>query len=238
MTSSPLPKPRRSSASAPLAFGSSVVEAPSRATESADGGSSPLPTSSDEQNAAPPKRVRIPGVEIARVGRFFPGGGDGDRRDEAGGVTFTPEDFADAVAAFNAGITPKPVLKVGHQDPRFDGEPSIGWVESLRVSEGGRVLVGDLAGVPRWVADAAPSHFPNRSLEAVLGYEDADGTVWPFVLTGLALLGATEPAIGNLKELRDFVAASSRGHSAVTVDRSPRLAAARARRVRRARNSN
>ena len=238
MTCSPLPKPRRSSASAPLAFGNSAAVAPSRATEPATDGYSPLPTWSDEPSVAPPKRVRIPGVEIARVGRFFPGGGGDTRRDEVGGITFTPLDFTEAVAAFNAGIAPKPVLKVGHHDPRFDGEPSIGWVENLRVSEGGRVLVGDLAGVPRWVADAAPSHFPNRSLEAVFGYEDADGTVWPLVLTGLALLGATEPAIGNLKELRDFVAASSHRRSTANAERSPRVAAARARRVRRTRNSH
>lgn len=178
--------------------------------------------SSDGPNAAPPKRVRIAGVEIARVGTF---------NASTGPVTFTPADFTEAVRAFAAGVHPKPVLKVGHSDPRFDGSPSIGWIDKLTISGGGTVLLADLAGVPQWVADSAPSHYPNRSIEAVYDYPDADGTIWPFLVTGLALLGDTAPAVGNLAELRDFVAASRAPHN-VTHDRV-RLAAARRARLNR-----
>ncbi len=80
-------------------------------------------------------------------------------------------------------------------------------------------------------ADAMPTSWPNRSLEGVVGYTDADGRVWPFVLTGLALLGATAPAIGNLAELREFVAASRGPRTAQSA-----VTAAKARRTRRARN--
>ncbi|MGX9295156.1 hypothetical protein [Tsukamurella paurometabola] len=197
-------------------------EAPYPRSALAAAGSSSPRTSSPERSAAPPKRVTIRGVEIGRAGTF---------EASTGRTTLTSDDFAEAVRAFKAGVHPKPVLKVGHYDPRFDGSPSIGWVDNLRVAEGGQVLIGDLAGVPQWVADSAPSHFPNRSLEATFDYEDADGTVWPFVLTGLALLGATAPAIGNLAELRDFVAAS-RSPQNVTRDRV-RLAAARRARLNR-----
>ncbi|GAA1071986.1 hypothetical protein GCM10009648_03390 [Tsukamurella spumae] len=199
----------------------SAAAASPHTVRAADGSSSPK-KSSPSPNGTPPKRVTIPGVEIGRVGTFDA---------STGRATLTADDFTEAVRAFQAGVHPKPVLKVGHVDPRFDGSPSIGWVDNLRVGDAGRVLIGDLAGVPQWVADSAPTHFPNRSLEATYDYEDADGTIWPFVLTGLALLGATSPAIGNLAELRDFVAAS-RPTTNVTHHRV-RLAAARRARLNR-----
>ncbi len=222
MTSSTAPKPAGSSVSARTVSVPSAAAALSPRTVRAGGGSSSPRTSSDGPNAAPPKRVTIAGVEIGRVGTF---------EAATGRATLTADDFTEAIRAFKTGVCPKPVLKVGHYDPRFDGSPSIGWVDNLRVAEGGNVLIGDLAGLPQWVADAAPSHFPNRSLEGIFDYEDADGTIWPFVLTGLALLGATAPAIGNLAELRDFVAASRTPHT-VTRDRV-RLAAARRARLNR-----
>lgn len=135
------------------------------------------------------------------------------------------------VDAFSAGVVRKPVLKLGHIDDRFDAEPAVGWVENLRTAPGGAILIGDLCGVPGWLAEAMPTSYPSRSMEAAIDYEDADGTVWPLVLTGLALLGATAPAIGDLAELRDFVAASRAPHN-VTRDRV-RLAAARRARLNR-----
>ncbi|MCZ4535565.1 hypothetical protein O4159_08840 [Gordonia terrae] len=201
-------------------FASSFDAVSSPPISSTAGGSWPLPTSSPAPNAAPAERVTIPGVEIARVGSF---------EASTGPATFTADDFASAVAALAAGVIHRPVLKLGHEDPRFDGAPSVGWVDHLRIN--GPVLVGDLAGVPRWLADAMPTSWPNRSLEGVVGYTDADGRVWPFVLTGLALLGATAPAIGNLAELREFVAASRGTRTAQSA-----VTAAKARRTRRARN--
>ncbi|TWS22276.1 hypothetical protein FK268_19915 [Tsukamurella sputi] len=130
--------------------------------------------------------------------------------------------------AYTANVARRPVLKIGHADPVNDGAPSFGWIENLALTEGGTCLVGDLAGVPQWLAAAMPTAYPSRSIEAVAGYVDADGTTWPWVLDGLALLGATTPAMGNLDEIRELVTASR------TRTTARRVAAARARRRRRA----
>ncbi|MEV6096034.1 hypothetical protein [Nocardia sp. NPDC051981] len=144
----------------------------------------------------------VPDVELIRVGQW-----------EISTGTWSPgrADLASVVAAFNAGILRKPVIKLGHVDARFeadhDGEPSFGYVDRLRLAEDGDLLLGDLV-LPEWLAAALPMHYPDRSVEALQGYEGAGGTVWPLVLTGVALLGATAPGIHSLKSLQDLVAAS------------------------------
>ncbi|RDB46820.1 hypothetical protein [Tsukamurella tyrosinosolvens] len=148
-----------------------------------------------------------------------------------GPLTVTEQTIADAITAHQARVHRAPVLKIGHDDPRFnfDGAPSVGWLENLRADPTGTVLLADLHGVPRWLADAIPTSFPSRSIEAEQGYLDADGRAWPFVVTGLALLGATAPAINSLADLRQFVAArAARPATPVTVI----AAARRARRNR------
>jgi hypothetical protein len=72
------------------------------------------------------------------------------------------------------------------------------------------------------------SAYPDRSIEAVTNYTDADGNTWSMVLDGLALLGATPPAMGNLADVRELVTASR------NITTTTRVAAARARRRRRA----
>lgn len=139
----------------------------------------------------------IRGVELVRAGTWHISTGE---------WTVTADHLAAAVAAHHAGVHRRPPLKIGHTDPRFDGGPQLGYVDNLRTTDGGATLVGDLVNVPRAVAALLPHAYPDRSVEAVLDYEAPDGTVWPLVITGLALLGATAPGIDNLTSLADVAA--------------------------------
>ncbi|WP_354561384.1 MULTISPECIES: hypothetical protein [Gordonia] len=142
---------------------------------------------------------RIRDVELAKVGEWGISTGD---------WTVTREDLRSAVEAHRAGVLRKPVIKLGHVDDRFDGQPAFGHIENLRLAHGGDTLVGDLV-MPAWLAAAAPMHYPDRSVEALQGFRAADGRTWPLVLTGVALLGATAPGIDTLTSLQDLVAAST-----------------------------
>jgi Mu-like prophage I protein len=120
--------------------------------------------------------------------------------------------------ANRAGARPSPI-KIGHTDQRFvvgDGEPALGWLGNLRVKEdNGLVLVGDVTGMPDWLAAAAPDAWPDRSVEGWLDFTAEDGEEYAFVIDALALLGVQPPGVSNLKSLRDLpqlvgVAASAR----------------------------
>lgn len=134
-------------------------------------------------------------VELLKAGTWQPCGIDGD-------WTVTPDALASAVAAHQAGVLRKPVIKLGHRGPMRDAAPALGYVDNLRVV-GTRTLVGDLVNVPGAIAKLLPHAYPDRSIEALLDFEAQDGTIWPVVLTGLALLGAEDPAVETLKSLQD-----------------------------------
>jgi hypothetical protein len=175
------------------------------------------PSQADSGTAQPP-RVTIPAVEIARVGTYDA---------STGQLDITADDLQAMLDAYQAQVARQPVVKLGHLDPLNDGAPSMGWLANLQLSPDGQCLTADMCGVPSWLADALPSAYPSRSIEAVINYVDADGQVWPMVLDGLALLGATTPAMGSLAAIRELVTASRRTSAA------SRVAAARARRRRR-----
>ncbi|WP_037187884.1 hypothetical protein [Rhodococcus sp. 114MFTsu3.1] len=149
----------------------------------------------------------IRGVELAKVGRWEISTGTWD---------VSTADLESAVAAHAAGIGRRPVIRLGHIDPRFDGTPGVGWVDGLRLADGGRTLIGDLHGVPAWLAASMRSAYPSRSVEALQDVKAANGESYALVLTGLALLGATEPGIGTLKDLRDVQALYSGGRIAAS----------------------
>lgn len=136
----------------------------------------------------------IPDVELLKVGSWPA---------STGQVDFTPSDLAACVAAFSAPSIRKPVIKLGHSDPRFDGEPAVGFVDNLRLADNGSTLVGDLRGLPAWLADICASAFPDRSIEGAFGLTDQTGRKHDFALTGLALLGVQPPAVGTLTSLND-----------------------------------
>lgn len=144
-----------------------------------------------------PQLRTIPGVELIKVGQWPASTGTWD---------VTAEDLAAAVRAAQSPSLSRPVIKLGHTDPRFDGEPAVGWVDAIRLSDDGSTLVGDLKGLPAWLADIMPSAYPNRSIEGAYNYTDQSGARHDFALTAVALLGVSPPAIGPLESLRDVAA--------------------------------
>lgn len=119
-----------------------------------------------------------------------------------GTITATRADIASIIAA--APALPDPVIKIGHDDPRFSGSPSLGRIVNLRTADQGNTLIGDLVDMPQWLVDAAPKHFAQRSIEAVSNFV-SNGNVYRMVLTGLALLGASLPAVTDLDSLQDLL---------------------------------
>lgn len=154
--------------------------------------------------------VDIPGVELARVGTW---------RLSTGPAVFTAEKFAAAIDAINTcPAIRQPALKLGHTyidgvvqlgHTNRGGQPALGWADNLRID--GDVLRGDYRGLPaKFAARQADGHspitsaYPNCSIE---GYEDGRcrlGHQHPFVITGVTLIGADEPA-ATLTDLRDVM---------------------------------
>ena len=136
------------------------------------------------------------GVEIARVGRNFPA--------STGPVTFTTADFDEAERAYNAlhQVHHAPI-KLGHDEQQAllqeDGMPNAGFLENIR--RRGDRLMADLVNVPETIAALIDQgRYRARSIEAFRNME-VDGRRWPFVVTGLALLGADLPAVDGLKDI-------------------------------------
>lgn len=137
----------------------------------------------------------LPNVELMHAGTWSA---------STGVHTFTSDDFSYAVAALDCPAVRRPILKLGHTDPRFDGQPAVGYIDNLVTASEGRALKGDYVGMPGWMtAEVLASAYPDRSIEGQWDYTCALGHSHPFVLTGVALLGETEPAIGTLASLQD-----------------------------------
>lgn len=144
-----------------------------------------------------PPLSRIPNVELMHTGTWAL---------STGVATFTTDDLYQAVAALACPAVRRPILKLGHNDPRFDGEPAVGYIDNLAVVENGYTLVGDYAGMPGWLGDVMASAYPDRSIEGEWGFVCQMGHTHPFVLTALALLGVMAPGIGSIESLQDVAA--------------------------------
>lgn len=142
-----------------------------------------------------PAFVVIPDVEIVSTGTYDL---------SSGTVTFTEDDLAQAVAAYEDPGVQAPRLKIGHTDPRFDGEPAFGKVENLRLSPDRQTVIGDYVGVPKWLADILPTAYPSRSIEGFQGATTATGKKYGLVITAVALLGTTLPGVATLEDLRQL----------------------------------
>jgi peptidoglycan hydrolase-like protein with peptidoglycan-binding domain len=154
------------------------------------------------------------GIELVRPGTWQLASGE---------QTFTPEMIRDA--ARHAGRPGyRAPIKLGHADQRFvgDGEPALGWLGNLRVVDDGGtpVLVGDVTGMPDWLAAAAPTAWPDRSIEGWTDLE-VDGETYALAIDGLALLGVTPPGISSIRSLRDLPQALGIAASARIVARAP-----------------
>lgn len=144
-----------------------------------------------------PPLARINRVELMHAGTWSA---------STGIHTFTMADFHSAVAALDCPAVRRPILKLGHIDPRFDGEPAVGYIDNLAVDEGGLTVVGDYVGMPGWLGAVIASAYPDRSIEGQWGFTCQVGHTHPFVLTAVALLGVQPPAIGTLQSLQDVAA--------------------------------
>lgn len=113
----------------------------------------------------------------------------------------TREHLQAAIAAFADPGFRRPIVKLGHVDSRFDGEPALGRIVNPRLSDDGMTLIGDLTGMPSWLADIAASAFPSRSIEGEFGHKTQTGTRHAFALTAVALLGIQAPAVSTLADL-------------------------------------
>lgn len=160
------------------------------------------------------------GVEIARVGSFDC---------MTGKCAFSREDFDNAVQAWESlkGKFDAPI-KLGHNDEQnatnADGLPAAGWLSNLR--RAGDRLVADFIGVPEGVARLIENGtLRKRSIEALRNVTIA-GKKWPFVISGLALLGRELPAVDSLKDIVEVFGAA--GVEMVTSDESQLVLAAAA----------
>lgn len=138
--------------------------------------------------------ANVPGVELVQAGQW---------NLSTGPVTFTRGDLAAAVAALDCPSIRRPVLKLGHVDPRFDGEPAVGFVANMQLAEGGSTIVGDYVGMPGWLGDILASAFPDRSIEGCFDFKCQIGHTHPFVISAVALLGVSAPGVGTLESLQD-----------------------------------
>lgn len=142
------------------------------------------------------KLVTIKDVPLLRVGTFNASTG------EFSADTAMLESI---VSAWASGYTNDPVLKLGHKGHRAEDDSgrAYGQVSNLRVADEGKTLIGDYVNVPEDIAAELPSAYPYRSVELALGVKrrDENGKVveeYPAVLTALALLGDTAPAVAGL----------------------------------------
>lgn len=138
--------------------------------------------------------VTVRDIELMRAGKWNLSTGEWE---------CTSKEIEAAIDAHNKGLLRKPVIRLGHNDPRFTGDPAVGWLDNLRASDDGQALIGDMVGVPEWIAEILPSAYPSRSIEGLYDYTAPDGSEHEFVLTGLALLGATRPGVESLQSLQD-----------------------------------
>lgn len=152
---------------------------------------------------ATPILATVAGVELGSVGYWD--------ISNAQGWHPTTEDFSAAIAALDCPAVRRPVLKFGHTGESGEGDPTIGIVDNLRLTEDGQTLVGDFVGVPAWLAEpdaegrsVLSSAYPDRSGEWARNYVCQLGHTHPFVLCAMALLGVIPPGIGTLESLYDL----------------------------------
>lgn len=153
-------------------------------------------------------RVSFPGVELTKVGKWD---------STLGPVEVTGEDIAAMVEAEADRVSDPVPTKPGHFDPRFDGDPALGWVRNLRVNAAGDTLIGDIADVPESLAPLIRDGYRRRSVEFDRNVKAKNGKTYRAILTGLALLGAKRPAVSGLADLPTVYASGHEPTAAAVV---------------------
>jgi hypothetical protein len=161
--------------------------------------------------------VTIPNVEICSTGTWMA---------STGQVTFTEDDLTAALAATEDPAVKEPRLIIGHTDGTappgmspnegfFGEQPCLGRFTNLRLAENNQTLMGDLIGVPQWLADILPTAYPNRSIEGYWDVVSATGKEHGFIIPRVALLGVNLPAVATLEDLQAMF--SEEGPEGVTL---------------------
>ena len=138
---------------------------------------------------------------------------------EWGGLTgkaFITRELCDSViAAAGDNEIDQARLKIGHissmNTALGDGAPAFGWIERPRMDEDGVTLRGDIKGVPKKLASLVGTAYKKVSVELREGVRTPSGKQYPHVLSGLALLGASAPAVKGLDDLADLYASEAPG---------------------------
>jgi len=131
------------------------------------------------------------------------------------GISFTADMMDEMVSNFKglSSVLDVP-LKLGHTDDAKDvavrdGQPAMGWVSELYLNGEGK-LMAELTDLPAVVYDAIKSKlYKTVSIEALLDVK-YKGKEYGTVLSGLALLGATLPAVNTLADLQTYLSSTSK----------------------------
>jgi hypothetical protein len=153
-----------------------------------------------------------PDVELAAAGTWT---------GLTGTFTITPDDLAAAVSSLDCPAVRRPVIKLGHTDDRFDGEPAVGYIDNLRTGKDNSLLIGDYVGIPAWLDEIMASAYPDRSIEAYPNFMCSLGHTHELVLDAVSLLGVKSPAIGVLTSLQDVATLYGIAASATPAQTSP-----------------
>lgn len=164
-----------------------------------------------------PQLTTVADVPILKTGIEYPLA--------SGPTTFTPEDLAAAVAAQSDPAVPQPRIWIGHPDDERihgtrrtgppSGEPALGKVTDMRLTEDGNCIVGDLTGVPLWLANIMASCFPSRSIEGRFNVKTPTGKSHRLIINGLALLGVVWPGVMTIEDIASLY--TEKGPKGVTV---------------------
>lgn len=172
----------------------------------------------------------LPDVELVALGTWMA---------STGKTVITDDDLRAAISALDCPGVHNPVIKLGHDEPdpdgqhmRWDGEPAVGWISNMRLSDNEAKILGDYTGVPAWLIDVMPSAYPQRSVELRRDFLCQIGHIHPFVITAVSLLGVYPPAVGVIKSLNDvqalYTLAASDGTPAWEIRRSIEISLAAA----------
>ncbi len=161
-------------------------------------------TEPDKADHAKLKTVDLDGEEVFAAGKWT--SSNGKTRE------YSIDDLhLMAEAAREMGPRFKAPVKLGHNDKQAlaavdgvfgdDGKPAFGWMQNLRVA--GTKLIADLKGIPAKLAELIKAGaYKNKSFENYNDYTDeVTGKKYKYMPCGVALLGESLPALGNLNEL-------------------------------------
>lgn len=130
-----------------------------------------------------------------------------------GKAKITPEDLRSVVDAYSDQEIDKPRVKIGHvsslNTALGDGAPAFGWVQNPRMDPDGVTLRGDLVDIPRQLGEIVGRAYKDVSVELRKNVTTPSGKKHRTVLSGLALLGASAPAVKGLDDLVSLYASES-----------------------------